>query len=114
MNRLKLSQLVGMAMLAFVVAGCSGGKAADGDEKKDDNGAAEQPAEAAIPVEVAAAKRDRIVASYTGTTTLEAEREAQVVAKTILRVRIARGRPRGERQRRLGRNRERNTGIGAV
>ena len=59
---------------------CNRGKAsAEGAEK----GGKDKPAaEAMIPVEAALAARAPIVANYSGTATLEADREAQVVAKT--------------------------------
>lgn len=80
MKGLETRRLFGSALLALALAGCQG-KAADGDADKKE-GKAAAGAEAAIPVEVAAAARQKILASYTGTATLEADREAQVVAKT--------------------------------
>jgi membrane fusion protein (multidrug efflux system) len=68
-------------LVSVLLAGCKppGDDAnASNGEKGDDK---EKPEEA-IAVEVGVATRERIVASYTGTATLEAEREAQVVAKT--------------------------------
>lgn len=62
-----------------LTTGCNRGKAADGADKGGKDKAA---AEAMIPVEAASARRAPIVANYSGTATLEADREAQVVAKT--------------------------------
>lgn len=79
-------------LLGGLLAGCKppGGDANAADEGKD----GKEHVEEAIPVEVGIARRERIVASYTGTATLEAEREAQVVAKTsgvLLRLRAEEG-----------------------
>jgi membrane fusion protein (multidrug efflux system) len=63
----------------MLVSGCNRGKASDGNDKE---GKDKPAAEAMIPVESALAKRAPIVANYSGTATLEADREAQVVAKT--------------------------------
>lgn len=61
-----------VAVLAFSLAAC-GGKPSDG---------LAAAGEAGVPVEVAVATREAIVASYTGTAALEPAREAQVAAKT--------------------------------
>ncbi len=68
--------LVASALLALGLAtGCgSGGK--DGGEGE---GNSEQ--DTAVPVEAALTRRDKVVASYTGTASLEPESQAQVVAK---------------------------------
>jgi len=63
---------------------------------KGDSGStdAESTADAPVPVEAFAALRQPIIANYTGTASLEAEREAQVVAKTngvLLRLRVEEG-----------------------
>lgn len=62
--------------LSFLLLAACGQKPGDaaGDDKK--------PEETATPVEVAKVGRHAMVASYSGTAALEAEREAQVVAKT--------------------------------
>lgn len=68
--------LAGIALLGLGLAACGrpGGMSNKGGDKN-----AEQ---AAVPVEVVPVKRGEIIASYSGTATLEADREAQVVAKT--------------------------------
>ena len=62
------------AACLLVLGGCSKGEgdaqAAEGEEKKVD----------AVPVEVAAAQRRAVAASYTGTAPLESRAEAMVVA----------------------------------
>jgi membrane fusion protein (multidrug efflux system) len=65
---------VAAACLLLCACGMGGKPATDEGEKK--------PEEVAIPVEVAKAALRPMLASYTGTAALEAEREAQVVAKT--------------------------------
>lgn len=68
---------VALATLLLFLAACGrGGKPGEG---KDGEKPAEEPV---IPVEVTKATRQAILASYAGTAALEAEREAQVVAKT--------------------------------
>lgn len=71
-----LALLLGFCLLALLV-GCGGGdgeaKMADGEENAE--------AEIAIPVEVAAVQRGDILAVYSATGSLEAERDAVVVAK---------------------------------
>ena len=63
----------------LVLSACKGGgpaaeaQAKNGEEKKESE---------AVPVEVAQATRRAVAASYSGTTTLEALGESQVVAKT--------------------------------
>lgn len=64
----------------FSLTACNRGKAVG--EGGDKGGKDKPAAEAMIPVEAAEAKRAPIVANYSGTATLEADREAQVVAKT--------------------------------
>src|SRR5690349_23357561 len=61
-----------LAVLIAVSAGCGG---ASGPGK-------DATAQAAIPVEVAPASHQAVTANYSGTATLEAVGEAQVVAKT--------------------------------
>ena len=81
LNRLlRFAPLLGATMLA---AACSG----SGDATKD-------TVAALIPVEVAAATRESITANYSGTATLEAVGEADVVAKTtgiVLRLPVEEG-----------------------
>lgn len=78
-----------LAALLLLVTACGDrGKPGAG---KDGDKPAEDPV---IPVEVAKATRQAIVASYAGTASLEAEREAQVVAKTsgvLLRLQVEEG-----------------------
>jgi len=85
--------LLAVALLA-VLAGCGGDKPADEEAGADGEPAAETVAEAkgdgkedkkevkTIPVEVEPVSRRAIAASYSGTASLEAPNEAQVVAKT--------------------------------
>lgn len=80
-------------MLAFALISC--GKPGDagpaGDGKTGENSDDEI---AAVPVEAAVAKLEPIVASYTGTATLEADRQAEVVARTsgvLLRLHVEEG-----------------------
>ena len=73
-----------MAILIAVTAGCGGGN----------GGAKDATAQAAIPVEVAPASHQAVTANYSGTATLEAVGEAQVVAKTsgiILKLMVEEG-----------------------
>lgn len=65
------ARVLAMAVAMTLVAGCNG-KA----EKEDAN------AQSAIPVEVAQASQQSVTANYSGTATLEAVGDAQVVAKT--------------------------------
>ncbi|MGA9422429.1 MAG: efflux RND transporter periplasmic adaptor subunit [Rhodanobacteraceae bacterium] len=65
----------GLLLGAVLLGGCGG----------EGNGTAhakETPAPSAIPVEVGRAERQAVTASYSGTATLEAQGEAEVVAKT--------------------------------
>lgn len=64
------------AALAFGLAACGG--PGDGGAQA---GTDEKPEEVAVPVEIAAAYSGPVSAYYSGTTTLEAERDAEVVAK---------------------------------
>ena len=73
-----------LAVLIAVSAGCGG---ASGPGK-------DATAQAAIPVEVAQASHQAVTANYSGTATLEAVGEAQVVAKTsgiILKLMVEEG-----------------------
>lgn len=72
--------LIAILLIALGLCGC-------GHRDAPTTGAAASPAASdvevnAVPVEVALAARKPISASYTGTATLTADREAQVVAKT--------------------------------
>ena len=73
-----------LALFAALAAGCGGGKGPE-------SGAM---AQAAIPVEVAPASHQAVTANYSGTATLEAVGDAQVVAKTsgiILKILVEEG-----------------------
>lgn len=73
------------AATALTVAACSGG-----EPGKDAN----STAQASIPVEVAAAKHQSVTANYSGTATLEAVGDTQVVAKTtgiVLKILVEEG-----------------------
>ncbi|MGD9597824.1 MAG: efflux RND transporter periplasmic adaptor subunit [Steroidobacteraceae bacterium] len=61
-----------LAALGAALVACSGGSAAD---------VAARDTAAAIPVEVANARRGEMLARYTGTATLEAEADADVIAR---------------------------------
>jgi membrane fusion protein, multidrug efflux system len=82
MNSFRINKLplaFGISVLALALAAC-------GDRGRDGNGDAQaaesdDPAETAIPVEVARARREPMIASYTGTASLEADRQADVVAR---------------------------------
>lgn len=67
------TRLALVASIALLATACGGGKPAQN---------AANPAQAAIPVEVAAASHQSVTANYSGTATLEAVGDAQVVAKT--------------------------------
>jgi membrane fusion protein (multidrug efflux system) len=68
---LRAAGTLGLAALIATLAGCGGG----GPNP-------EATAQAAIPVEVAPASHQPVTANYSGTATLEAVGDAQVVAKT--------------------------------
>lgn len=74
-SNLPFSALIATAATALVLglSACSKGEA--------EMAAGQPEEEAAVPVEVAAAYNGPVSAYYTGTTTLEAERDAEVVAK---------------------------------
>ena len=72
-----------LAILIGLTAGCAGG-----------NDASKTTAQAAIPVEVAPASHQAVTANYSGTATLEAIGDAQVVSKTsgiILKLMVEEG-----------------------
>ena len=72
------SDFTALALLALLLAaGCGGGGAGDQGGKEG----AESAQDTAVPVETALSRRDEIVASHTGTASLEPEGQAQVVAK---------------------------------
>ncbi len=68
-----------IACLAALV-GC-GGPNADGGSSAEGDGE-DETEQLAVPVEVSQVGRGRVFAAYNGTTTLEADRQADVVAKT--------------------------------
>ena len=68
-----LTGLLLIVVMALYQAGCSSESQSKDNEDKDST--------AAIPVEIAQVSRGDMAAYYTGTTTLEAENEATVVAK---------------------------------
>ena len=77
---------LGLSVLVAALAGCGGGPNAPG---KDANAQA-----AAIPVEVAPAAHQAVTANYSGTATLEAIGDVQVVSKTsgiILKILVEEG-----------------------
>lgn len=75
-SRNKISLLLLAVLLSGALAACGG-------PGKDDKSQAEadKDAEVSVPVEVALAYRGDVSAFYSGTTTLEAEHDAEVVAK---------------------------------
>jgi membrane fusion protein, multidrug efflux system len=82
----KLNEKLCRALLAIVVAASVAGCSANG-EAATDKKTPGQADEAAIPVEVVAPVRGEVLATYTGTATLEAEADAEVVAKVSAEVR---------------------------
>lgn len=68
LNRLRCCAL---AAAVAVMAGCAGGQGSDKDAAKS----------ASVPVEVASASHQSVTANYSGTATLEAVGDAQVVSK---------------------------------
>jgi membrane fusion protein, multidrug efflux system len=80
---LRAAGTLGLAALIATLAGCGGGGSSP-----------EATAQAAIPVEVAPASHQAVTANYSGTATLEAVGDAQVVAKTsgiILKLMVEEG-----------------------
>jgi membrane fusion protein, multidrug efflux system len=80
----RAASTLALAVLIAISAGCGGAK----DPAKD------AAAQAAIPVEGASASHQAVTANYSGTATLEAVGEAQVVAKTsgiILKIMVEEG-----------------------
>jgi membrane fusion protein (multidrug efflux system) len=80
---LRAAGTLGLAALIATLTGCGGG-----------GPNAEATAQAAIPVEVAPASHQAVTANYSGTATLEAVGDAQVVAKTsgiILKLTVEEG-----------------------
>ena len=89
-NKINILRTISVTVFALALAGCMRGK--DGADKDGDK--KDKPAEVAIPVEVAVAKRVPMLSSYSGTASLEAEREADVVSKisgVLLRIRAEEG-----------------------
>jgi membrane fusion protein (multidrug efflux system) len=81
---LRAAGTLGLAALIATLTGCGGGNAPNADAT----------AQAAIPVEVAPASHQAVTANYSGTATLEAVGDAQVVAKTsgiILKLMVEEG-----------------------
>lgn len=70
----RVLRLFSVISLTAALAACGGGKT--------DDGAAQASARSAVPVETAKAAQQSITANYSGTATLEAVGEAQVVSKT--------------------------------
>lgn len=88
---LRAAGISAIVSIAFLLDGC-GGK--PGGENAAAGSKSDAAQETAIPVEAGTAARRPIVASYTGTATLEPERQAQVVAKTsgvLLRLHVEEG-----------------------
>lgn len=85
-RRLRPLAAATVLLLASALAAC--GKAQD--KSTEDGTGGDTP----VPVEAVAAVRQPIIANYTGTATLEAERQAEVVAKTsgvLLKLRVEEG-----------------------
>ncbi len=83
----------GLLFISLISLGCQSGDGV-GDKAADAKSAEAKADEAAIPIEAGTATRRPIVASYAGTASLEAEREAHVVAKTsgvLLRLHVEEG-----------------------
>jgi membrane fusion protein (multidrug efflux system) len=82
-----MTALIGRGLLVLCltawIAACSANGEASTEKKPD----AKAEAEAAIPVEVVTPTRGEVLATYTGTATLEAEADAEVVAKVSAEVR---------------------------
>src|SRR5688572_3829100 len=75
----KLLRAAAFVALALIVSSCArDGVAADGTTKDKDG---KEKAEASIPVEVASPVRGEMLAMYSGTATLDAEADAEVIAK---------------------------------
>lgn len=75
-QRIRRTAIVTLALVALgLAAGCGGGG------KEGDEGDNKSEQDTAVPVEAALSRRDKVVASYTGTASLEPESQAQVVAK---------------------------------
>lgn len=74
-KQLTLSLLLGASVLALTACGGPGAPGGKQDAK------AEAEEEAAVPVETATVARGDVAASYSGTATLETEKDAEVVAK---------------------------------
>lgn len=74
-NKIPLAALASILLVAGLT-GCGGPK--DGDGQAD---AAKEEEQAAVPVEIAAAHKGEVSAFYSGTATLEAEHDAEVVAR---------------------------------
>ncbi|MEM9301690.1 MAG: efflux RND transporter periplasmic adaptor subunit [Pseudomonadota bacterium] len=75
MRRANVLMILVLVMLSAVLAGCGGANGQEAVSEEDEEAAV------AVPVEVAAIERSTVFAAYEGTSTLEAEQEADVVAK---------------------------------
>jgi membrane fusion protein (multidrug efflux system) len=75
MNNRILMLLLALA-LPLALSGCNGANATDAESDED------KEEEVAIPVEIATVESATVYAAYNGTTTLEAEQQADIVAKT--------------------------------
>ncbi|MEM6640378.1 MAG: efflux RND transporter periplasmic adaptor subunit [Pseudomonadota bacterium] len=73
-------QRCGVLLLALVIAGCNGSGTAQ-DNVDDDGQASAETETLPTPVEVAVVAEGDIAAVYTGTATLEADGEAEIMAK---------------------------------
>jgi membrane fusion protein (multidrug efflux system) len=96
MKLCRINSLAALLVAACVLSATGCGGSAAGTDKKDEAKASAETKQAAsetkskggkdeetaIPVEAARVAREAMIANYTGTAALEAEREAQVVAKT--------------------------------
>ncbi len=80
-SRALLVGLMGVAA-ATGLSACKVGGGPEAQAKTEANGAGKPKPDDAIPVEVAAVRKDNIAANFSGTAALEPKGEAQVVAKT--------------------------------
>lgn len=88
-NKTNLKRLLLTVLLGLALAACSGGNGQAENETDE-----EEDKEVAIPVEMADVTRDTVFAAYSGTATLAAEAEADIVAKTsgvILQILVEEG-----------------------
>ncbi|MBD3179810.1 MAG: biotin/lipoyl-binding protein, partial [Candidatus Latescibacteria bacterium] len=71
MKRWFLTALISVSVFLFIFAGCGGGNNKQGGDKK----------KSSIPVEISLVSSGDISTYFTGTATIEAEEETEVVAK---------------------------------